>query len=304
MPPVAAQPVAGQRKKRSRKQQLRDIAADKKRRRDEAVEAADLWVPPESDEEQEHEDELVTMMEVVGEASVRQDQNYRQRRSTERMRGVSQQARAMAAYLENGQPQAVRDSRQLTLLATQCVAAAIAKALAIDEQERVAQLAAQLAAEARARYVLKKRAAPATPTARPVYPRQQRTFSYSSDMSRKRSRVPEGARSSKRLRVRLLVTKPMRASLARLTKTRCFKRHDVVDGAMLSRVEWRFACRDYKELVKIFALNMYMNKRVEGMNARTAYNEAAKVATTPSGDTPHSAHLSHPTPVPTPPHIR
>ena len=66
-PPVVEQPKA-KLKKRSRKQHLRDLGAEKKRRRVEAAEAADLWVPPTSDED---EDDLLedSTVEVVGGAS-------------------------------------------------------------------------------------------------------------------------------------------------------------------------------------------------------------------------------------------
>ena len=276
-PPVVEQPKA-KLKKRSRKQHLRDLGAEKKRRRVEAAEAADLWVPPTSDED---EDDLLedSTVEVVGGASARQDQAYRTRRKVARIRGVSQQARAMAAFLAEAQPQAERESRLVRSLAANCAAAAVRAVLAAFAQEHAEELKATHAAEERERYALKKRAAPTTPAIRSVRPRTSRTFSD----SKKRGRAAEEAGSSKRPRVRLTVSKEMVATLARLTRTRVFKRADIVGGLNLSRVEFKHAYRDYKELWKIFALNAYVNKRKEGMPSRQAYEEAAQLVTTPRG---------------------
>ena len=75
----------------------------------------------------------------------------------------------------------------------------------------------------------------------------------------------------------------MAQSLARITKKRELKREDVINGEKLSRVEWMWARKDHKELVKIYAMNTYVLHRQAGMASRQAYEEAAKIATTPLG---------------------
>ena len=121
----------------SRKKQLKALAADKKRRR---AEAADEWTPPDpaalAESDAEMDKDIYT--EDVGLKSARDTAAYKGRRSRERLRGVSQAAHSMDAWLQKSPSAAMAqrcEDRQVVRHAEECVATAVAKAISVVEAE-------------------------------------------------------------------------------------------------------------------------------------------------------------------------
>ena len=264
--------------KRSRKQQLKDMQATMKRAREEGT---STYVPPPTVPQDEFEIGLEEVMEEAGAASARRAAAYRQRRSRERLRGVGQQAASLAGWLSQPSEAALLDMEAVSLGA-ECAEAIISDCLAMDDEELRKKELAEKAAQERERYAEKRAAKSVTPQPRSAVPRLSRSFA---DMApaRKRRRAGAAAEPQRKLAPRRQLTAPLVAAIERIGKARTFKRSDVVGGEAIARVEWAHARRDYKEMVKVHALRLYVKHRKLGMASRSAYEEAAKVATTPSG---------------------
>lgn len=275
MPPAKAA-------KRSRKQQLKDLQEQKKKKK----ESDDLYIPPPADEVEDDGDapELDVLMEEAGAACERRDAAYRQRRSRERLKGLIPQAKFMSGWLST--PSAVTQAQQDEAMAAECGAecagAIVETAIAMVEEEARIQQHRLKAAEERERYARKQAVKSVTPQPRAVMPRLSRSFS-DAQPRRKRRHTGALADSERKLKPRRRLTEALVASIIRIGTCRTFKRTDVVDGDSIARIEWQHARRDYKELVKIHAMRIYLKQRKLGVPSRAAYEEAAFVATTPNG---------------------
>ena len=276
----AAQPP-GPKRKLTRKQQLAESRRLKARYASERVERVDdPEFVPEPEEELPDADDDALCPEEPGAAAQRQRQAYNRRRSTERLRGVTKEAGSMRAFLFD-------PAREL---AREVAAAAVQNVLSALVEERKAAKREAKADRERERYASRKRKAEtqATPPARVPTPRLGRTFSDAKSTARgsgtKRVRSDEAPpESQKRRRKAGVLTKEMQASIVRISSKRSFMRSDILNGEDLNRSEWAQLQRDYLELRKVFALNVFIRERNRGTLARTAFEAAGKVATNKDG---------------------
>ena len=271
----------GGKRKLTRKQQIRALALAKKQRREERAGNGE----ERSDEDFEMEDSIDieddNTEEEVGAASVREEAARRQRRRASFVRGVNRQAQGLASWLICPEP-AVEPAFAEELLALRVAEAAAAEA------KRAAELAAQRAQKAskhRDRYGKRKAAeAASTPPPREVRSRLGSTLSS----SKKRERDEEGASSSlppRKLRKRVSVEPSVVATIVRICdpKKRRFEKRDIINGEMLSRVEWAQVRSDHLELRKVYAMGLFLRFRKDGMDSRLAYEEAAMSCYKPNG---------------------
>ena len=83
---------------------------------------------------------------------------------------------------------------------------------------------------------------------------------------------------------RRVVTPELESAIQRISKARAFKRSDIIGGKELNRIEWAHASRDYKELRKVYAMNVFIKCRREGTPARKAYEKAAQTVGRANGN--------------------
>ena len=225
--------------------------------------------------------------EVPGDAAVRQSSATRQRRCRERLRGVFSSGQALAAWLATAEP-------TVEALAVEMVQSAIETALSEVEEERAAAQraaeAAMAAAAERANYAAKKEAAEASQPAakRHVNPRECRTFGGAPCPAAQKRTATAGAMGAVPRKKRKLgghLTLEMVTAIARISspKQRKFRRSDIIGGENLNRIEWSAVRRDYLELRKMYALNVFIRLRKERCDAQTAFEEASKTVVTSNG---------------------
>ena len=135
--------------------------------------------------------------------------------------------------------------------------------LQMAKQRHVTALRKAAAAAERERYKKRKAAElHAPPPARAKYVRLGRTFSSSGSSAGKLKMACESGSSTTngalKRRKRLALTSAMEQTIVRINRKRQFKRHDIVNGEKLNRIEWSRACRDFKELRKVSALAVYI----------------------------------------------
>ena len=238
-------------RKLSRKAQIKELAKRKKERSD-AHYQPDVQAAEAADDDAELPDLPV---EQPGEAAKRAANAYKKRRS--RLRGLGSDAQFTAAWLasapENQDWQQRLADKQL---AAEVASKAVAAAIAIVEEERVREMNAQYAAR-KAEERRQKREMP-TPE---VEVRNLRARLDSTPDTAMEVKV-----KPKLMEDREVLTADMKAVLSRIYQQKHLRRDDVVGGSKLSRSEWEGVRRDHKELQRIYALQIYVTARDEGLD--------------------------------------
>ena len=102
--------------------------------------------------------------------------------------------------------------------------------------------------------------------------------------SQKQTGASSAATTGKRkLAAAAVVTAAIAATIKHISKTRRLERAVIVDGDKLSRTEFARARTDYLELRRVYAMNIYLKLRREGMSSQEAYAQAAQSVVTSSG---------------------
>ena len=286
-----------------RKAHLKRLA-DLKRSREEAADTRDVDYEPEADDgdaEARAEALAGAANDLPGASAHRVRKAADQRRSRKFLRGTGPLAQSMQTWLSMGKTQWVLDDEAIKEVAARALELAAAAVADEEEEERQAAATAAKRQQMQNRRMEAKQANSerrSTPPPRVVKPRLSRTFTAATGSTttskhdstnidkagQKRARPNLGSVRKLRLQKRRVVTPELESAIQRISKARAFKRSDIIGGKELNRIEWAHASRDYKELRKVYAMNVFIKCRREGTPARKAYEKAAQTVGRANGN--------------------